>query len=230
MAHPAIILVSPQMGENIGACARAMKNFGCSDLRLVAPRDGWPNEKAQSVAVGAVDILHAATIYDRLSDAISDLEYLYATTAQSRDMNKNYVALKSLNASYRGDMRVGIMFGRESSGLNNNEIALANEIITIDTTEFSSLNIAQAVSLVCYELFKTQARCDLKNTQELCSKRELQYFFDHLFAELDNTKFFVTPERAVYMKQSIINMFNRIDKLSHNEVQTLRGIIAALSR
>lgn len=229
MTNTSIILVSPQMGENIGAAARAMKNFGLYDLRIVSPRDGWPNPKAEAMAVGAVDLIHNATIFTSLKDAIGDLEYIYATTAQSRDMNKNYTTLKNLNAKHPHEAKVGIMFGRESSGLTNDEIALANEIITIDTTSFSSLNIGQAVMLVCYELFKAPKREDLRNEQELCSKGELQYFFDHLFGELEETRFFRTPERAVYMKQSIMSIFNRIDKLSHNEVQTLRGVIAALT-
>ncbi len=228
MTKPAIILVSPQMGENIGACARAMKNFGCMDLRIVAPRDGWPNDRAEAVAVGAVDIIHNAKIYQTLKEGIADLEYLYATTAQSRDMNKSFTTLKHLPSSYPKDSKVGIMFGRESSGLTNNEVSLANKIITIDTTEFSSLNIAQAVSLVCYKLFEMEARTEIQNEQRLCSKEDMQYFFDHLFAELERTRFFKTPERSVYMKQSIINIFNRVDKLSHNDVQTLRGVVANL--
>lgn len=230
MTNQSIILIAPQMGENIGAAARAMKNFGLSDLRIVSPRDGWPNPKAEAMAVGAADLVHNARIYTKLEDAIGDLEYIYATTAQPRDMNKNYTTLKNLNTKYPHEAKVGIMFGRESSGLTNDEIALANEIITIDTTSFSSLNIGQAVMLVCYELFKAPKREDLENEQELCKKEELQYFFDHLFGELSTTRFFRTPERAVYMKQSIMSIFNRVDKLSHNEVQTLRGIVAALSR
>lgn len=229
MSNQSIILVAPQMGENIGAAARAMKNFGLSDLRIVSPRDGWPNPKAEAMAVGAIDLIHNASIYTKLEDAIGDREYIYATTAQPRDMNKNYVTLKNLNERYPQDTKVGIMFGRESSGLTNEEIALANEIITIDTTSFSSLNIGQAVMLICYELFKAPKRDDLENKQELCSKAEMQYFFDHLLGELDKTRFFRAPERVVYMKQSIMSIFNRVDKLSHNDIQTLRGVVAALT-
>lgn len=230
MTNQSIILVAPQMGENIGAAARAMKNFGLSDLRIVAPRDGWPNSKAEAMAVGAVDLVHGATIYATLIDAIADLEYIYATTAQPRSMNKGYVTLKDLNITYPINAKVGVVFGRESSGLTNNEITLANKIITIDTTSFSSLNIGQAVMLICYELFKAPKRGDLKNEQELCSKEELQHFFNHLFSALGKTNFFRTEERTVYMQQSIINLFNRVDKLSHNDVQTLRGIVSALTK
>jgi tRNA/rRNA methyltransferase len=227
---PTIILVSPQMGENIGAGARAMKNFGATDLRIVTPRDGWPNPKAEAMAVGAVDIIHNAKVYKSLGEAVADLEYLYATTAQSRAMNKKCVSLKNLLAQDVGARRVGVMFGRESSGLTNEEISYANEIITIDTSEFSSLNIAQAVGLVCYELFKMPLdKANTTNSIELCTKGELKYFFDHLFTELDKTKLFRDEDRSVYMRQNIMNIFNRVDKLSHTEVQALRGVVAALA-
>lgn len=154
-SHPVIILVGPQLGQNIGATARAMKNFGISELRIVCPRDPWPNHQAEIMAVGAVDIIHKAQIYDDLESAISDLNYVYATTAQTRDMNKNHVMVKEISSHFPKDMKVGIMFGRENSGLTNPEIAAANSIITIDTdVNFSSLNLAQAVLIVCYELFK----------------------------------------------------------------------------
>jgi tRNA/rRNA methyltransferase len=230
MSHTSIILVSPQMGENIGASARAMKNFGISDLRIVSPRDGWPNSKAEANAVGAADIVHNAKLYMTLEDAIADLEYVYATTAQTRDMNKNYITAQELQKKYQLECRVGILFGRENSGLQNKEIALANEILTIDTDiNFSSLNIAHAVAVICYELYKAPKREDLSNAQELSTKAELQYFYDHLFNALGHNNFFKISEKQQLMKQNIINIFSRIDKLSHSEVQTLRGIISSLS-
>ncbi len=226
---PVIILVAPQMGENIGACARAMKNFGLKQLRIVSPRDGWPNEKADSMSVGAIDIIKHAKIYDNVPMAIADLEYVYATTATSRDMNKNYVLSKDLSKQFLYSANVGIMFGREASGLTNEEIAYANQVLTIDTDpEFASLNIAHAVAIVCYELFKAESRQDLSNTQELCTKQELEYFFEHLLGELDSRNFFRTPDRIPHMTQNIRAIFNRIDKLSKNELQTLRGVISSL--
>ncbi|MES2214619.1 MAG: RNA methyltransferase [Pseudomonadota bacterium] len=226
----AIILVSPQMGENIGAAARAMKNFGLDDLRIVNPRDGWPNPKADANAVGAIDIIHNAKLYDSLDDAIESLEYVYATTAQMRSMNKDYTLSKNLRENLQANKKIGIMFGRESSGLQNQEIALANEILTIDTDpNFSSLNIAHAVAIVSYELFQATPREDLSNAQELATKGELQHLFDHLFGELEGAKFFKIPEKRQLMKQNIINIFSRIENLSHSEAQTLRGIITSLS-
>jgi tRNA/rRNA methyltransferase len=231
MNKPVIILVAPQMGENIGAAARAMKNFSIDELRIVAPRDGWPNEKAVAMAVGAADIVHKASIYTNLKDAIVDLEYVYATTAQPRDMNKDYVEIRELRNDLPRGSKIGIMFGRESTGLNNEEISLSNKIITIATNPtFSSLNIAQAVMLVCYEIFEQSPNLTLKNDQVLATKEELEYFYDHLFTELDKTPFFRTPEKKYHMTLNIKNIFARIDKLSRNELQSLRGIITSLTK
>lgn len=234
--NPIIILVAPQMGENIGACARAMKNFGLSELRIVAPRDGWPNPKADSMSVGALEIIQNAKVSPTLLDAIADIEYLYATTAQPRDMNKNYVMAEDLSKKYPMDQKVAIMFGRENCGLTNEEIAYANMILTIRTSEgFSSLNIAHAVAVVSYELFKntynSHLQCEsFSNKQPLCSKEELEYFFTHLFDELETGKFFKVAEKRPHMIQNIRNIFGRIDNLSKNELQTLRGIISNLKK
>ena len=175
----AIILVEPQMGENIGAVARAMKNFAFSDLRIISPRDGWPNEKAKSMSVRAIDIIHNAKIYSSIKEAVADLEYVYAATAAPRDMNKSYVLSRNLPKDIPSFTSFGIMFGRENCGLNNKEIAFANKIITIDTEiNFSSLNIAHSVAVICYELFqnKKQERTDLQNIQNLATQKELEYF------------------------------------------------------
>ncbi len=228
-----IILVEPQMGENIGASARAMKNFAISDLRLVQPRDGWPNGKAQNMSVGAIDLIDNARIFESIPDAIADLDYVYAATAAPRDMNKNYILSRDLCSDTNKLKNIGIMFGRESSGLNNQEISHANKILTIDTQkDFSSLNIAHSVAVICYELFqeKRQNRDDLNNIQDLANQKELEYFYDHLFKKLDKKLFFRTAEKKEHMSLKIRNIFSRIDDLSQQEVQTLRGVIAALSK
>lgn len=223
-----IILVYPQMGENIGACARAMKNFGLFDLRIINPRDGWPNIQADAMSVGAINIIKNARIFEDIPSAISDLEYVYAATASSRDINKNYIMSKDLKYDNK---KIGIMFGRESSGLSNEEISYANSIITIDTSpEFSSLNIAHAVAIISYELFKKQERPDLSNSQELASKEELEFFFAHLIGELEDKSFFKVPEKKPIMTQNIRAIFNRIDNLSKSEIQTLRGIVSSLGK
>ncbi len=227
---PVIILVAPQMGENIGATARAMKNFNVSELRIVSPRDHWPNHQARSMAVSAVNIIDNAEIYDNLEEAIKDIEYLYATSSASRNINKNYVSSENLPQDYPEDQKVGIMFGRENCGLRNSEITYAHKIININTGNFSSLNVAQSVIIICYELFtKRQKPINISNEQLLASRGELGHFFDHLFSELDQKNFFKLPEKKLHMTQNIMNIFTRIDKLSNTELKTLRGIIRSLS-
>jgi len=234
MNNISIILVNPQMGENIGASARAMKNFGLKDLRIVAPRDGWPNEKARNMSVGALDLIEAAKLYDNLPAALGDLEYVYATTASSRDMNKNYVLSRGLSADIPPTSNVGIMFGRENCGLNNAEISYANKILTIDTDlNFTSLNIAHAVAVVCYEIwsgYNKQVRRDLCNKQELANANQMEYFYNYLFAELEQHDFFRVPEKKEQMQQKIRNIFTRIEGLSSAELQILMGTIKALSK
>ncbi|MGY9107623.1 MAG: RNA methyltransferase, partial [Alphaproteobacteria bacterium] len=154
---PAIILSEPQLGENIGAAARAMANFGLSDLRLVRPRDGWPNPKADAMAAGAVDIIAAARLFDTVEEAVAELNYVLATTARDRSMAKPILtpaegAARLRRAGLQGRTSA-ILFGGERSGLTNHEVALADEVISIPTAEFSSLNLGQAVLLVGYEWF-----------------------------------------------------------------------------
>ena len=225
-----IILVAPQMGENIGAVARAMKNFDIYDLRIVDPRDGWPNEKAVSMSVGAADLIANARIFGSVVDAISDLSYVYAATATSRDMNKEYVFSRHLKEDIPKTGKVGIMFGRENCGLNNQEISYANKIITIDTNlSFSSLNIAHSVAVICYELFQARMQSRPYVQPTLAGNDELEYFYEHLFNSLEERKFFRVPEKREKMSLKIRNIFARIDNLSKTELQTLRGIITVLS-
>lgn len=225
-----IILVAPQMGENIGAVARAMKNFDIYDLRIVDPRDGWPNEKAVSMSVGAADLIANARIFGSVIDAISDLSYVYAATATPRDMNKEYVFSRDLKEDIPKIGKVGIMFGRENCGLNNQEISYANKIITIDTNlSFSSLNIAHSVAVICYELFQARMQSRPYVQPTLAGNDELEYFYEHLFNSLEERKFFRVPEKREKMSLKIRNIFARIDNLSKTELQTLRGIITVLS-
>lgn len=232
MSEISIILVEPQMGENIGAAARAMKNFGIQNLRIVAPRDGWPNDKARSMSVGAIDIINRAEIYNSLPAALEDLSYIYATTAMPRSINKEYILSRDLAAEIKNKSAIGILFGRENYGLSNEEISYANKIITIDTDiKFSSLNIAHAVALVTYELFQynNNERQDLKIHQKAANQVEIEHFYNHLFMELDKRAFFRVPEKKLQMTQKIRNIFSRIDNLSQSELQTLRGIVKVLS-
>lgn len=238
----AIILIAPQMGENIGAAARAMKNFGISDLRIVAPRDGWPNEKADNMSVFAIDIIRNAKIFENTQSALKDLHLLYATSANLRDMNKEVVLVndpsfcQNIKAVYDkgGDTKIGIMFGRENSGLTNEEISYANKILTIPTcASAGSLNIAHAVAVICYELSKLSCNSnhiDL-SAQNICNKSathgEMTYFYNQLFDLLEQNNFFRLSVKREHMQKKIKNIFSRIPNLSKSEVQILHGILNA---
>ena len=216
-----IILVEPQMGENIGAAARAMKNFSIRDLRIVNPRDGWPNTKANEMSVGAADIIKSAKIYDDFKSSLLGVTKLYAMTARKRDIHKPHIYLHELQDI---DENSAFMFGKESSGLTNDEISIADAIVTINTDEsFSSLNIAQSVILVCYQIFKNKNYHHNKKI-ELCDKEHLAYFLDNLIEIIDDKGFFKAQEKKALMICNIKNIFAR-NNLSKSELQTLIGII-----
>lgn len=224
-----VILVKPQMGENIGAVARSMANFGLTDLRIVSPRDGWPNEKAEAVSAGGLDIIKKATIFKDLQEAINDLEYIYATTSSKRYMNKEYISSKNLAEDFPSGLKVGFLFGRESSGLSNGELVPADKIVTVETgEEFSSLNLAHAATIIFYELFFTEG-LGKRNIQNPATKGELDYFLNFLTAELGRKGFFKVGEKREIMERNIANIFTRIENLSKSEVQTLTGMVRNLS-
>lgn len=236
---PAIILSRPQLGENIGAAARAMANFGLTDLRLVAPRDGWPNARAFSMAAGALWIVEGARVFERLEDALSDLELVYATTARTRGVAKEVLtpgaAAANLRRSADAGVRGGLLFGNERSGLDNEEVALAQAIITIPTSpDFASLNLGQAVLLNAYEWFRSadttpEVRIDHGALARPATNAELQHLFAHLEDELLKAGFLYPPDRVGQMKLNLRAMLQRA-QLSDQEVRTLRGIIVALTR
>ncbi len=247
---PSIVLVKPQLGENIGFAARAMANFGLADLRLVAPRDGWPNEKADAAAAGASFVVDAATVYATVEAAIAELNYVLATTARPRGMVKPVLsperaARELRQRSARGEL-TGILFGPERSGLDNDTIALADAILTAPVSpDFASLSLPQAVLLVGYEWLKGEGRTtslgratafdgpaaegiDHADTRP-AAREELFALFANLEAELDRAGFLHPPEKRASMVRNIRNMFHRM-KASEQDVRTWRGIVAALSR
>jgi tRNA/rRNA methyltransferase len=237
MTTPAIILCRPQLGENIGAAARAMKNFGLSDLRLVAPRDGWPNEKAYAMAVTAKPVLDEAKLYDNLPDALADLNIVYATTARDRGITKEIItppeAAKRLRQALPGD-KTGLLFGNERAGLENDDVSLADCVITIPTAEFASLNLGQAVLLCCYEWFRIEddtppARIEHNPLHRKPRREEMFQLFDHLEGELIRTGFLYPPDKREHMQRAIRATIHRA-KLTYQEVQTLRGMIVALAK
>ncbi len=234
---PAIILVGPQLGENIGMAARAMLNCGLGDLRLVAPRDGWPNEAALRAAAGADRVLESARVFTSTADAVADLTLVFASTARPRDMTKETVtpreAAARLHEAASGGFRTGVLFGREAKGLANDDVALADAILTMPLNPgFSSMNLAQAVFAVGYEW--RMAGLDVAPSELLmpkdtrpATKQELAGLFEHLERELDACGFLRVAEKRPVMVRNLRNLFQRA-RLSEQEVRTLRGVISGL--
>lgn len=249
VSTPAIILMRPQLGENIGAVARIMANFGLQDLRLIAPRDGWPNERARVAASGADWVLEKTQIFASAEEAIAELTYLGATTARPRDMIKPVLAPESCMREMRDRAmlgeRTGVLFGPENAGLDNDTVALADVIVTAPVNpSFASLNLAQCVALVAYEWQKARGSSSLGRQTEFdgpaeeglqmqatrpASRAELVGFFEHLEQALDASGFLKPPEKRPIMVRNIRNMFLRA-ALTEQEVRTLRGIVASFTR
>ena len=237
MSAPSIILCRPQLGENVGAAARAMKNFGLSDLRLVAPRDGWPNEKAEAMAVTAKDILDNARVFDTLHDALADLNMVFATTARDRGIIKEVLTPDEAARRLRHaspDDKTGLLFGNERAGLENDDISLCDTVVTVPTAEFSSLNLGQAVLLCCYEWFRIEdntppARIEHNPLHRKPTREEMFQLFDHLEGELARTGFLYPPDKREHMQRAIRATIHRA-QLTYQEVQTLRGMIVALAK
>ena len=234
---PVVVLVDPQMGENIGTAARAMLNGGLDELRLVRPRDGWPNAKAHSSAVGAAPVVEGAQLFDTTAAAIADCRRVYATTARRRDMSKPVLTPRRAAAEMRAAIdrgeRCAILFGAERRGLTNDDIALADVAIEAPLNPaFQSLNLAQAVLLVAYEWFLTGSGAGAERTLVLghtrpATKDELQGFFDHLEVALDASGYFKVEAMRPANVRTIRNLFTRAE-LTDQEVRTLHGIVTAL--
>lgn len=236
---PVIILVEPQLGENIGAAARAMLNCGITELRLVNPRDGWPNPAAYVLASKADPVLDAASVFTSTAEAVADLHRVYATTARHRDMMKEVVtpreAARRMRAEEAEGHRVGILFGRERTGLDNEDVALAHAAISVPLNPgFSSLNLAQAVLLLGYEWFTAGDDTPPSRMETVrggfATQDELQGLFDHLAAELDESGFFhnVEPKRAAILR-NLRSVLQRVP-LASQEVKTFRGMLKAIAQ
>ncbi len=234
---PVVILVRPQLGENIGTAARAMLNTGLERLRLVAPRDPWPNERATAAASGADRVLLRATVYGRTEEAIADLTAVYATTARPRDMVKPVLtprqAALGMAEMPEGAARAGILFGPERSGLDNEDVVLADTIIAAPLNPaFSSLNLAQAVLLVGYEWYQAAGATRMPSpagaTEAPATKHHLLGLFEHLEQELDASGFFHPKEKRPGMVRNLRNVLQRAGMTEH-EVRTLHGVVTALS-
>ena len=245
---PAIVLVRPQLGENIGTAARAMANCGLSDLRLVAPRDGWPSETARKAAATGHPVVDGARLFETCEEAINDLRFVAATTARPRDMVKPVMtpetAIAEIDARCGRGERCGVLFGPEASGLNNDQIALTDVVVTapVDAT-YASLNLAQSVLILGYEWIKTRGQGSLGRKTEFdgpvregidlrdqrpANREELLGFFAHLEDELDASGFLYPPEKRPAMVRDIRNMFHRMGA-TEQDVRTLRGVVSALA-
>lgn len=235
---PAIILCEPQLGENIGTTARAMANFGLWDLRLVNPRDGWPNERAIAAASRADHVISKVRVFETTEAAIADLSLVFATTARRRDLQKPVFgpeeASQRLVSHIASGNGAGLLFGRERWGLYNEEVALADAIVTLPVeAAFASLNIAQAVLVLAYEWRRqsdagaalpfSDARADLAPKQELLG------LFEHLEEALDRAGFFTAPDKRPTVVNNLRAMLSR-GNLSSQEVRTLRGVISSIDR
>jgi tRNA/rRNA methyltransferase len=236
LSGPVLVLVRPQLGENIGAAARAMLNCGISELRLVNPRDGWPSLTAERAAAGADTVISSAKLFAKSEDAVADLHYLYATTVRPRGMIKRVLAPRPAAREMRrretAGARVGVLFGPERTGLDSDEVALADAIVTAPLNpSFSSLNLAQAVLLVTYE-WHMAGLASPKETEpdqgaESATKEALYELFRHLEAELDNCGFLRVLHKRPVMVRNLRSILTRA-KLRAHEVQTLRGVITCL--
>jgi tRNA/rRNA methyltransferase len=237
-AAPAIILVRPQLGENIGMAARAMLNCGLSEMRLVAPRDGWPNERAQRAASGADVVLEEARVFDSVAEAVADLQRVVATTARSRELVQRIVTARHAAAEIRrwvaaGD-RVGILFGPERTGLENDDIVHADTALSIPLNpQFTSLNVAQAVLLVSYEWIASADETPVERLSEHATrpadKGELQNLFDHLERALDQSGFLRHPAMRPAMVNNLRALLQRA-AMTEQEVRTFHGVIKFLSK
>jgi tRNA/rRNA methyltransferase len=246
---PAILLMEPQLADNVGMVARAMANFGLDALRLIAPRDGWPNEKARIAASGANFVIDDATAYPALPDAIADLNWVAATTARQRDLRKPVMtpieAIAEMRARIARGERCGVLFGRERNGLETSEVANADALVMIPVnSRFASLNLAQAVLILGYEWMRANEAQSLGRVtnyetpiaaglnmgdDRLATKKELLGYFEHLEGELDRLGFFNPSEKRATVVRNIRTMFSRMGA-TEQEIRTLRGIVATLAK
>jgi tRNA/rRNA methyltransferase len=234
---PVVVLVEPQLGENIGAAARAMANFGLSRLRLVRPRGPWPNPQAHKMASGADRILDQAVLYDSLDAAIADCTLVLATTARGHDQAKPVIdapgAAQLAAPRVASGENVGILFGRERTGLENHEVAFADAIVTLPVNPaFASLNLAQAVVIVAYEWFKHATAgalpFSMPSKSPPASKQQLFSFFSSLEQELENVEFFRPLDKRATMQINLRNIFTRM-QLTQQDIRTLHGVITAIA-
>lgn len=231
--QPVVVLVRPQLGENIGKAARAMLNFGLTEMRLVDPRDGWPNPSAGPAAAGADAVLEGATVYATLAEAVADCAHVYATTVRKRGVTKPVLTPEAAARAIHADAgRSALVFGPERSGLETEDVALARAIITVPINpEFASLNLAQAVILCAYEWSKhvSLAQPPAEELLPPAPQAELEGMIAQLEAMLEPRDYFFPPDRAVATRLTLRNMLTK-PGWNHLEIRTMRGVLSALRR
>ena len=228
------ILVKPQLGENIGACARSMKNFGFTKLYIVEPKINFPNHKAKATSVGAYDIINKAKVFDKVENAIKSFNIVISLSARQRDINKKHLSLQEFqNIVKKKNLNIGLMFGPEASGLSNKDLSFSNYILQIPTSsKFKSLNLTHSLTLICYEIFKMLNSNMIKKKNlnlKISSKLKISSLVTHLTNLLEKKDFFIPKEKKHSM---ILNINNLIYRLQPNdkELRILASIISSLSK
>jgi tRNA/rRNA methyltransferase len=229
------ILIKPQLGENIGACARSMKNFGFTKLHVVSPKILFPNHKAKAISVGAFDIINKAKVFKETEKAISDFDLIVSLSARRRDINKKHISLNDfINLiKKRKHSNFGLMFGPEASGLSNKDLSYSNYILQIPTSpKFKSLNLSHSLTIVCYEIFKILNSNLFKKNKiniKISSKSKITSLVTHLLNLLEKKDFFVPKEKKQSMLLNINNLIYRLEP-SDKELRILASIISSLSK
>ncbi len=229
------ILIKPQLGENIGACARSMKNFGFKKLHLVSPKFVFPNHKTKVTSVGAYDLINSTKVFNETYRAINEFDIVISLSARRRDINKKHITMSDLSGILKKgrNLNFGFMFGPENSGLSNKDISFSNYILKIPTSKkFKSLNLSHSVTIICYEIFKFLNKNLLtkKSTPlRISSKSKISSFSNHLINLLETREFFVPKEKKYSMILNINNLIYRLEP-NDKELRILASIISSLSK
>ena len=227
------ILVRPQMGENIGSVARAIKNFNIKNLRIVNPKCNWPNQKAIAISVGAKDVLRSSKIYNSIDKSVGDLDIIFATTSRIRKVNKKIISILDIKKKLKKKQKIGIIFGPESSGLSNDEVNCADYLVKIPANKkFSSLNLSHSVILFCFQLFqnfsKRKFTYNSSYKSSIATKSEVNKFLNFMIRSLDKKGFLQPDHKRQSMVRNIKNIFYR-SNLSEQEIRILLGIFSTLN-
>ena len=229
------ILIKPQLGENIGACARSMKNFGFNKLHIVEPKINFPNQKAKATSVGAYDIINKTKVFNNIEDAISKFNLIFSLSARRRDINKRHISLKDFQKiiSKKKNTNIGLMFGPEASGLSNKDLSFSNYILQIPTsTKFKSLNLSHSLTIICYEIFKLTNKKSITENSfkiKMSSKSKISSVMKHLINLLEKKDFFIPIEKKHSMLLNINNLIYRLEP-NDKELRILASIISSLGK